>query len=213
MSTTLYIIRHGQSEENVDFTLEKSISVDETGHDLTVLGLQQATALAEKFAHVPVDYIYSSHLLRAVHTAEILAQNKGLLINIDKDFQERIVNLDRETMEKIWLDHTLLYGDTTVLSQQEQWKWKPYETMESEEEAVGRLVHALRKVVKLHKESTICVVSHGQIMRSFLVYLSYRTFKDFPLIRDGSISNTAYIKLNVEGDMFTVTETSGILEK
>ncbi len=66
--TKLYLIRHGQSGGNVDGTFG--------GHSptpLSELGKRQAEITAKALAQERIDVIYSSDLLRAVQTAEPLA--------------------------------------------------------------------------------------------------------------------------------------------
>lgn len=72
-TTKLYFVRHGESEAN---TL-RVISNREHPHALTELGRQQARALAESLSAVPVSSIFSSPLLRAQETADILARHFG----------------------------------------------------------------------------------------------------------------------------------------
>ncbi len=69
---TLYFIRHGQSEANVLRVISNRGQV----HGLTDLGRQQASSLAEQLrdSNAGITKIYSSPLLRARQTAEILAQ-------------------------------------------------------------------------------------------------------------------------------------------
>jgi 2,3-bisphosphoglycerate-dependent phosphoglycerate mutase len=70
----LYFIRHGESEANVLHV----ISNRGLKHGLTEKGRAQAAALAQKLATTPFVRFYSSPLLRAVQTAEILSQNLEL---------------------------------------------------------------------------------------------------------------------------------------
>ena len=66
----LYFVRHGESEANVLGTISNRGSI----HGLTERGRRQAEALASDLSSVPVARIYSSPLLRAVETAEVLAE-------------------------------------------------------------------------------------------------------------------------------------------
>ena len=70
----LYFVRHGQSEANVQMV----ISNRDLFHPLTELGRQQAEALAQSLAEVPVAAIYSSPIVRAAQTAQIVAARHGL---------------------------------------------------------------------------------------------------------------------------------------
>jgi len=65
----LYFVRHGESEAN----LLREISNRGTRHGLTAKGREQATALAQALSREAIQHIYTSPLLRAVQTAEILA--------------------------------------------------------------------------------------------------------------------------------------------
>ena len=66
----LYFVRHGESEANVLHV----ISNRESPFALTPLGRQQANTLASQLNEVPITAIYSSPILRARQTAEILAR-------------------------------------------------------------------------------------------------------------------------------------------
>jgi broad specificity phosphatase PhoE len=70
----LYFVRHGESEANV----LHEISNRGLQHGLTEKGRSQATDLALKLASTSFARLFSSPLLRAVQTAEILSQNLGL---------------------------------------------------------------------------------------------------------------------------------------
>ncbi len=65
----LYIIRHGQSQGNIERVTD-GLSHEEL-HDprLTELGKKQAVACGERFENTEFDAVYSSALLRAVETA------------------------------------------------------------------------------------------------------------------------------------------------
>lgn len=62
-------VRHGESEAN----LLHEVSNRGLKHPLTEKGRQQALALGQTFKGFPLTHIYSSPLLRAVQTAEILS--------------------------------------------------------------------------------------------------------------------------------------------
>lgn len=70
----IYFARHGQSEANV----LRVISNRGLVHPLTELGRAQAAALAESLHGRPIVRIYTSPLLRARQTAEIVASALGV---------------------------------------------------------------------------------------------------------------------------------------
>lgn len=69
IETELFLIRHGQSNGNIERNID-GLSFEEL-HDpvLTKLGKKQATACGERFKETDFDAVYSSALLRAVETA------------------------------------------------------------------------------------------------------------------------------------------------
>ena len=60
----LIITRHGETEWNL-----RRMTQGVTNTRLTLRGIQQAKRLAERLADAPIEYIYSSPLLRAANTA------------------------------------------------------------------------------------------------------------------------------------------------
>src|SRR5688572_5361833 len=66
----LYFVRHGESEANT----RRVISNRESPFGLMELGRQQANSLADKLKDIPITAIFSSPVLRARKTADILSQ-------------------------------------------------------------------------------------------------------------------------------------------
>lgn len=64
----LYLVRHGQTDENVRQEIQGQLP-----GRLSPLGLEQATALGERFRDVPLDTVISSDLRRAMQTADAIA--------------------------------------------------------------------------------------------------------------------------------------------
>ena len=71
---TLYLVRHGENRANIT----KEFSHKKVDYPLTQKGVLQARQTAEYFKDRHVDEVYSSPLRRAMQTAEIIAQTKGL---------------------------------------------------------------------------------------------------------------------------------------
>ncbi len=76
----LYVVRHGQSVLNVTRTF-----AGRTDTPLTDVGREQAKRAGEKVAELNIDLIVSSPLIRALETAQIIAEssgyNKDILVN------------------------------------------------------------------------------------------------------------------------------------
>lgn len=210
MTTTLYIVRHGESGENTRF-LKKSVKTKKIFlNDLTKTGEKQVRELVVILRGAHLDVVYSSHLKRAKHTASIIAGSRGLTVAVSRDLQERKIRLDKESEQKLWYEPKILYGDPDVLRLEEMWNWKPFKNMESEGEAMQRFIHAIQNICKKHADKKVLVVTHGQIMRAFLVYIGFGTFKTIPLIREGSIKNAAYICVDIIDGKFLIRDLWGV---
>lgn len=70
--TTLYLVRHGETVDNV-----RQIMQGQTQGELTEEGVRQARELSERMASVPFDAIVASDLKRSVDTAAIVAVPHG----------------------------------------------------------------------------------------------------------------------------------------
>ena len=81
----IYIIRHGQTELNTAHVLQ-----GRSNHPLNDAGIAQARATAQALAErgISFSHVFSSPLVRAVQTAEILAP--GVAVQLD----ERLIEMD-----------------------------------------------------------------------------------------------------------------------
>ncbi|WP_373831169.1 histidine phosphatase family protein, partial [Bacteroides heparinolyticus] len=82
--TKLYLVRHGETVDNVNQILQ-----GQTQGDLNENGREQAKELARKMASVAIDLFVSSDLKRAVETCEIIASAHGLPVMTTSLLRER----------------------------------------------------------------------------------------------------------------------------
>ena len=80
----LYFVRHGESEANTQHV----ISNRESPFPLTPKGRQQAETLAEKLKGNPFCTMFSSPVLRARETAEILSAALGIPYQVTEALRE-----------------------------------------------------------------------------------------------------------------------------
>ncbi|HSI21359.1 MAG TPA: histidine phosphatase family protein [Verrucomicrobiae bacterium] len=84
MPADIYLVRHGQNEDNIEGILN--------GHrdrPLTELGREQARTVAKKLKDNGIQVIYSSPLKRAHETAQIIGSLLGLPVTVLPDLIER----------------------------------------------------------------------------------------------------------------------------
>ena len=83
MITTIYLVRHGESDGNVTHTF-----CGQTDVPLTPFGIAQAECTAAYLRDFPMDFVYASDLVRAFRTGAIVAQAHGLTAQPDPQLRE-----------------------------------------------------------------------------------------------------------------------------
>ncbi len=193
---TLYVIRHGQTDWNI-----KGVTQGETDIPLNSVGIKQAQTLAKSLENIKFNAVFSSNLVRAKKTAEIIALERKIAVETSHLLRERRYGKQEGKDERMLQK---FYEVWKSLSKKERAKYKPFPGYETNEEIVSRFITFLREVAVAYSKKTVLIVSHGGIMRAFLNHLSEETYLN------GSISNTAYIKLESDGVDFLIRELHGI---
>ena len=84
----LYFVRHGESTANLLWEFSNS----GFKHPLTEKGIEQARAVARSLSGLQVEQIYSSPVMRAVQTAQILAESLQAPLEITEALREWIAS-------------------------------------------------------------------------------------------------------------------------
>jgi broad specificity phosphatase PhoE len=199
--TTIYVVRHGQSEANV---------ADKHGLDtkLSSKGKEQAKEAARKFKDLTFDAIFSSPLVRAKETAEIIAEEHKLEVLTHDALRERHEGiLDGRKGSEVKKEFAKMYEMRRELPY-EEWKTKNLvEGYEADESLMSRFITALREIAIAYPGKTILVASHVGIMKTFLIHLGMGTHKTLP---GQAFKNTGFIKLRTDGVDFFVDELNGV---
>ena len=151
----LYLVRHGQTELNVQNILQG-------WHDspLTALGREQALATRAAFEErgVTFDHVYSSPLGRAQHTAELIVGEDQPVELVDDLREWHLGSLEgtsnREMPAQPWGDYPVAFGG------------------ESEGELRERMVAALSRIMARPQHNCVLAVSHGSACQEFLEYVT-----------------------------------------
>ena len=107
----LYFVRHGESEANTRHV----ISNRESPFGLTDLGRQQANSLADRLKDIPITAIFSSPVLRARETADILSQSLRQAYQVTEALREYDCGiLEEQSDAASWLMHREIYEDWTL---------------------------------------------------------------------------------------------------
>ena len=151
----LYLVRHGQTELNVQNILQG-------WHDspLTARGREQALATGAAFEDrgVAFDHVYSSPLGRAWCTAELIV-GEGQPVELVDDLREwHLGSLEgtsnHEMPAQPWGDYPVAFGG------------------ESEGQLRERMVAALSRIMTRPRHDCVLAVSHGSACQEFLEYVT-----------------------------------------
>lgn len=198
--TTFYIVRHGQTEANL-----KKIIQGHLDSPLTKLGKDQAMQTALKLKDVKFDKIFSSDLLRAKRTAEIITLERKLAIETTKLLREQFLgSLEGTDNRKLFA----LFDEWDSLSKKVRMKVRPSSDSENDEEIVNRFITFIRETAITYPGKNVLVVTHGGMICVLLVKIGYTTYSNLE-----DIDNAGYIKLLSDGVEFTVKETHGLILK
>jgi alpha-ribazole phosphatase len=160
MTTTILLIRHGQTDFNATGRWQGHLDVP-----LNETGKAQAEALAKRVENWPVSAIYSSDLKRAAMTAVYLAETWGLTPIYDPAWRERDVGVfeGRATNElqqeypEVWAN--IRKGIYDIPGS------------ESNTSLQSRAVAAYEKVVSSYPAEMVAVVSHGGTLNTVVSHI------------------------------------------
>ena len=187
MKTTLYLIRHGQSEAN-----EKNIFLGQGNMDLTKLGKHQAEMTAEylKRSVIP-DVIYSSDLGRAYETAECTAKIFNLSIVKEKGLRE----IDAGFWDKLNFDEL----ERRYKAGFDLWKSDVGNSRcdggESVAELSCRIISTIEDIAKRHRGKTVLIFTHAMAVRAFACHClgkSLGELKEVPWAANASVTQVEY---------------------
>lgn len=201
----IYVVRHGETTANAKKLLQGT-----SDFPLTETGKKQAQILASELKDIHFDAFFSSDLIRAKHTAEIIALERELAVITTKALRERhFGHFEGKPYEVINNAHKKLLGEYEKMTHEEQmrFKFEPFE--ESNDELAGRFITFTREIAVAYAGKTVLMVSHGGMMRALLLHLGYGTTAEIGV---GAVRNLGYIKLKSDGVDFFIAETAGIIK-
>lgn len=202
--TTLYIVRHGETEFNIK-EIMMGYTVDSA---LTKKGKEQARKIAEELSHIHFDAVFSSDLSRAKRTAEIITLERKLAIKTTQALREQCYGkYEGKTYAVFESELRELLEKYEELSDKEKLHFRLEGGMETDAEAGTRFITFIREIAVAYPGKTVLVVSHGDVIKHFLIHIGYATYSQ---LREGSIENCSYIKIQSDGVDFFVKETRGI---
>lgn len=158
MDTTIFAVRHGETEWN--FLGKQQGHLDSP---LTDNGIKQAQALAEGLSGKNIDVLYSSDLGRALRTAEIIAEKLSLEIHTDPRLRERHLGIMQTLNKKEFIER--FPGEAQQFATGDPDYVLP--DGESARQRYERCVKCMDEIVERESGKKILVVVHGGVLISF----------------------------------------------
>jgi len=165
MMTTLYLLRHAATDAN----LARPALIQGRKHNppLARLGVRQAELTRDFLAIRPIDFCYSSPLLRAMQTAAIIAAAHGIAPQPLEALTECDVGawegLDWQTIRRIDGERYQRFMANPAQD--------GYPGGESFDEVFQRSAAALEDLLARHAGRSILVVAHHVVNRTYLASL------------------------------------------
>jgi broad specificity phosphatase PhoE len=150
-ATKLFLVRHGQSAGNAEGRFG--------GHSatpLSELGFEQARVTADALAKENVSAIYSSDLLRAVQTAEPLADLLSIPIVTKPEFRERNVGV----LEGLTFDESKQEYPSDYYALVNRNIHHVITKGESYSNLLDRIRGELREIIRKHRGERVAVFTH-----------------------------------------------------
>jgi phosphoserine phosphatase len=155
----LYVVRHGESVYNAEGRVQGHKDVP-----LSELGVRQAEAISKRLAAERIDAVYSSDLVRASRTGEIIATWHGLAVETTPLLRESCLGVI-EGMTRAEIEAK--YSGT-------DWIWNPLTARppgaETIEQVIDRARRFLQDTLPKHADgSRILIAGHGGSVRGVIV--------------------------------------------
>lgn len=173
MTTTILLVRHGQTDSNIN-----GYYMGWSNEDLNQEGYAQARKLAARLADLPISAIYCSPLKRAYNTALIIAEPHRMKTEVVQDLIEMQLG-----------DWQGLHIDEIARGWPELWKqWRtdPSDVTtpngESFQQVVARVTRTFEKIVAANVDKTVLVATHEVAVKVMAIYAlgaSYSIYRRF----------------------------------
>ncbi len=162
----LLIVRHGETEANLGLVIQ-----GHSPNSLSARGKQQAIKLGERLQGELIDAAYSSDLVRARETAEIISSVSGISIKYRSELRERCYGIFQS---RPVAEYELALS-TSGLARQ---SFAP-DQGESLRDLEARVLSFLETILSMHANETVLVVAHAGPNRTLLKLLLNKSYDEW----------------------------------
>jgi broad specificity phosphatase PhoE len=195
-------VRHGESEAN----LLNEFPNRGLKHGLTETGKAQAAALAQKLTGRSVARIFSSPLLRALQTAEILSEALSVPYETVDALREYYCGvLEGRSDAASWAEYSRVLEDWII---HHYWE-RRIEGGESLIDIRDRFVPLIQHLMEEYEDSPqhVVLIGHGGLCRCMLPLVLENI--DFGFAMQHPLGNTGYVEAETSGGKLVCIEWSG----
>lgn len=204
--TTIYLIRHGSTENNENKIFQGHLDVSSTR--LTKKGIEQVNEYFEIFKNIKFDSIFCSDLGRSKETAERLAEKFGQTFTESKLLRGKCLGrFEGLPVSEYRRINKKSLEDFKTMSEEMQWNFKVEPGVESNAEVLNRLLSFLNSMIDQFSGKTILIVTHGGTIRNLLFHLGWAKQHE---LKAGSVNNVSYVKITHNGQNFVLNEVFGV---
>jgi probable phosphoglycerate mutase len=186
--TTIYIVRHGQTQWNAEKRMQ-----GQCDSPLTEQGIRQATWLRDALHNIDFDAIYSSSSPRARRTAEILRHQRERELTLHNDLQEIYMgSWEGKTQQELRQNHAAAYTafwETPHL-------YHPENGGESFHDMQSRVIPLIDSLLTRQQGKTILIVTHTVTLKIIMSHFEKRSLAQ--LWHPPYIHPTALCKVIIE---------------
>lgn len=193
--TRICLIRHGETAWNAERRIQGQIDIG-----LSAVGLAQARAAATRLSAEPATALYSSDLLRARQTAEIIAAALDLSSILHPEFRERRYGIFEG---RTYDEARAAYPEDYAAFERRDPDYAFPSGGESLLEFHARVTAPLRALAARHAGQTVLLVTHGGVLD---IVNRFVRGKPLDAPRDFLIPNAGISWLAVNGERWTLEE-------
>lgn len=190
MRKDIYIFRHGET----DYNKEKRWQGCGIDTDLNEVGRRQAVELAKKLSNLQLEIIYSSPLKRALQTAEVVAKNWHISIEVIAGLREGSFGKTEGMLKsEVAIKYPDIYNAWYSPTNDMNICFPEGETKQQMQDRMLKVLHDIED----KPYSQIGISSHGSSIRYLLMYFGLKPKK---------MLNTALFHLVYDGNAWSLVE-------
>jgi broad specificity phosphatase PhoE len=179
MPTTIYLIRHGETDWN-----RNSVFRGRTDVPLNKNGLLQVAAVGRGLEDVEFDAVCSSPLCRALQTADAIVKDRNLEAIVIDEFTD----IDYGKWQGLSLNHV----KTKYPKEYKKWLNEPHKALIPDGERLSdiyeRTWNALTEVVANYPDQNVAIAAHRVVNKVLVLAAIGLPLKDFWRIRQDNCS-------------------------